>query len=45
MYIVRSQGSDEVDGALGMLKLDKCRKTNDEVSSVLGKFVIVFLAF
>ncbi|XP_057416683.1 B3 domain-containing protein Os01g0234100-like isoform X2 [Lotus japonicus] len=35
VYIVRSQGSDEVDGALGMLKLDKCRKTNDEVSSVL----------
>ncbi|XP_029130863.1 B3 domain-containing protein Os01g0234100 isoform X2 [Cajanus cajan] len=35
VYIIRSQGSDEVDGALGLLKLDECRKQTDEVNGVL----------
>ncbi|XP_061354575.1 B3 domain-containing protein Os01g0234100-like isoform X2 [Gastrolobium bilobum] len=35
VYIIRSQGSDEMDGALGLLKLDDCRKEKDEVDGAL----------
>ncbi|XP_057419759.1 B3 domain-containing protein Os01g0234100-like isoform X2 [Lotus japonicus] len=31
VYIVRSQKPDEVDGALGLLKLDKCKKPKNEL--------------
>ncbi|KAK7405813.1 hypothetical protein VNO78_07423 [Psophocarpus tetragonolobus] len=36
VYIIRSQGFDEMDGALGLLKLDKCRKQRDVVDGTLG---------
>ncbi|KAK3212134.1 hypothetical protein Dsin_016840 [Dipteronia sinensis] len=34
VYIVRSNGSDEVDGALGLLKLDTCCKQQDSVKDI-----------
>ncbi|KAK1563529.1 hypothetical protein Q3G72_028823 [Acer saccharum] len=36
VYIVRSNGSDEVDGALGLLKLDTCCKQQDSGQLVLS---------
>lgn len=39
MYIIRSQESDELDGALVLLKSDGCRKQSD------GKCGMVFIAF
>ncbi|TKY71270.1 hypothetical protein E2542_SST07567 [Spatholobus suberectus] len=37
VYIIRSQGSDELDGALGLLKLDERRKQRNEVNGALGE--------
>ncbi|KAI9154277.1 hypothetical protein LWI28_023712 [Acer negundo] len=34
VYIVRSNGSDEVDGALGLLKLDTCCKQQNSVKDI-----------
>ncbi|KAK4847527.1 hypothetical protein QYF36_002964 [Acer negundo] len=34
VYIVRSNGSDEVDGALGLLNLDTCCRQQDSVKDV-----------
>lgn len=42
MYIIRSQGSDDVDGALGLLKLEEWREKKDEVGGALGKCGMVF---
>lgn len=44
VYIIRSHGTDEVGGALGLLKLHDCRKQKDEVDGALGKFWMVLIA-
>ncbi|KAK7308212.1 hypothetical protein VNO77_41812 [Canavalia gladiata] len=45
VYIIRSQRWDEVDGALGLLKLDDCRTQRDEVDGAIVKCGMVLMAF
>lgn len=46
VYIIRSQGSDEMDGALSLLELDSCRYGKDGVDGAVGKCgMAVLVAF